>query len=142
MNCLIKLEKNTALMSEKTLFNHFSLLFTKLQGRLFRNNTGQAWQGETFRLKNGDLLIKNPRPVHFGLTKGSGDAIGFYPLKINHSHLGKTLPIFTSLEFKTPKGKPTAEQINWHKTIISNNGISMIVKTPMSEDEFKSELNI
>lgn len=124
-------------MSEKTLFNHFTLLFTKLQGRLFRNNTGTAWQGEIHKLRNGDILIKNPRPVHFGLAKGSGDGIGFYPLKINHSHLGKTLPIFTSMEFKSPTGKPSAEQIAWDTMIKQHNGISIITKSPLTADELQ-----
>lgn len=129
-------------MSEKTILNHLQLLMSKLGGRIFRQNTGSAWQGETFRLKNGDLLIKNPRPVNFGLCKGSSDLIGFIPIKINHSHLNKTLAVFTGIEVKTGSLKPTKEQINWHNMVKSNGGISVITNKILTEDELKQEINI
>lgn len=129
-------------MSEKTILNHIQLLVSKLGGRIFRQNTGSAWQGETFRLKNGDMLIKNPRPVNFGLAKGSSDLIGFIPVKINHSHLNKTLAVFCGIEVKTGKLKPTTDQINWNNMIQSNGGISIITNKLLTEDELKQEINI
>jgi len=129
-------------MSEKTILNHLQLLASKIGARLFRQNTGSAWQGEVHRLKTGDILIKNPRIVHFGLCKGSGDLIGFAPVKINHSHLNKTLAVFWSVEIKTGSLKPTSDQINWHNMIKNNGGVSVITNKILTEDELKREINI
>ena len=122
-------------MSEKTLFNHFCLLVSKLGGRLFRNNTGTAWQGEIIKLKNGDILIKNPRPIHFGLCKGSSDSIGFIPVKITYSHVGKTLPVFTAIEFKSKTGRLSTEQKNFNEMILSHNGISITANSALTQTE-------
>lgn len=59
--------------------------------KIWRHNTGQAWQGQRLSLKRGtkviddkgrsiivgpgDIFIRNARPVNFGLL-GSGDIIG------------------------------------------------------------------
>lgn len=129
-------------MSEKTILNHIQLLMSKIGGRMFRNNVGLAWQGEVHKLKNGDILIKNPRPVKYGLCVGSGDLIGFVPVKINHSHLNKTLAVFASIEVKTGNLKPTKEQINFYNMIQSQGGISVITNKILTEDELKREINI
>ena len=122
-------------------YHDIQLLISKMSGRIFRNNSGSAWQGETFRLKNGDMLIKNPRVVHFGLCKGSSDLIGFIPVKINHSHLNKTMAVFTGIEIKTGTLKPTTEQINWHNMIQQNGGISIITNKILTVEELSREIN-
>lgn len=129
-------------MSEKTILNHIQLLVSKMSGRIFRNNVGLSWQGDVHRLKNGDILIKNPRPVKYGLCVGSSDLIGFIPVKINHSHLNKTLAVFTGIEIKTGSLKPTSDQINWHNMVKNNGGISIITNKILTEDELKREINI
>lgn len=115
-------------MTETTIMKSVQLAFSKLGHRLFRNNVGVAWQGECFRLKNGDILLKNPRPVTFGLTVGSGDLIGFVRKTITPLDVGTQLLIFTNIEIKSKNGRLTKEQIAFDDFIKSNGGLSMVIK--------------
>lgn len=91
--------------------------------RLFRNNTGTAWTGnEMTRLKNGDLLIKDPRPVHFGLFKGSSDLIGWDTVTVTPEMVGTKVAIFTAIEVKTAKGRATDEQKHFIETVNLSGG--------------------
>jgi hypothetical protein len=125
-------------MSEKTLQNHFMLLISKLGGRLFRNNSGVAYQGETHRLKNGDILIKKPRMIRMGLATGSADTIGWLPKKITYSDVGNTVAVFCSIEYKSSRGKPTPEQIAWANTVKDAGGISLITSEIMDAETLLS----
>jgi len=50
---------------------------------MFRFNVGMAWTGDKMmRLKNGDMLIKNPRPFKAGPPKGYPDLSGWTPVTI------------------------------------------------------------
>ena len=55
---------------------------------LWRNNVAQAWTGEADKITRtglakvgpGDVVIRNARPLHAGLCKGSSDLIGLKPI--------------------------------------------------------------
>ena len=64
-------------MTEVETMRQIQLAAGQFDSRLWRNNVGMAWQGRMTRLANGDVLLRNPRPVHFGLAEGSSDLIGF-----------------------------------------------------------------
>lgn len=64
---------------------------------MFRNNVG------AFRTLSGAL-------VRFGLTPGSSDLIGWTPVVITEDMVGDTVAVFTAVECKTVKGKPTDKQ--------------------------------
>lgn len=115
-------------MTESTIMKHVQLAFSKLGHRLFRNNNGTAWQGDVFKLKNGDILLKNPRPVRFGLTVGSGDLIGFVKKTITPLDVGTQLLIFTNIEIKSKNGRLTSEQAQFDQYVKSNGGVSMVIK--------------
>lgn len=127
-------------MSEKTLFNHFTLLFSKLGSRLFRNNSAVGWQGEITRLRDGSMLIKNPRPINAGLAKGSADSIGFYRHKITHADLGRTYAIFSSVEYKSKTGRLSDEQQNWHALVTNNGGVSLITNEILSAEQLHTHI--
>lgn len=95
--------------------------------RLFRNNTGQAWQGEQTRTAAG-LLITNPRPVKFGLCEGSSDLIGWTPYRITAADLGKTVAIFTAIEVKTGRTQTTPAQANFIEQVKKAGGIGEIIR--------------
>lgn len=121
-------------MSEKTLLNDLQIQFSKVGRRLFRNNVGIGWAGNATRFDRitqvfvapGDVLIKNARPLHSGLCKGSADLIGFSPMRIK----GKLYAIFTALEIKVGRTPTTPEQISFINMVKQNGGIAGIVRTP------------
>lgn len=115
-------------MTESTIGKELQLIFSKLKGinRIFRNNNGTAYQGQTIQLRNGDILIKNPRVIRFGLGVGTGDYIGFVQKKITMADIGSTFLVFTNVEIKTKNGKLSTEQKNFDGFIKSNGGLSFV----------------
>jgi hypothetical protein len=98
--------------------------------RVFRINVGRAWTGsEAIRLKNGDMLIKNPRPFKTGVPKGFSDLVGIKSVKITESMIGKTLGVFTAIEVKSPKGKTSAHQVRFLDLIRSLGGICGVARS-------------
>lgn len=97
---------------------------------LWRNNTGQAWQGQVTRLPNGSILIDNPRPVQFGLSKGSSDLIGIKRVTVTQDMVGQQVAVFSALEVKTPRGNPTEEQRQFLNFVAGAGGIAGIARGP------------
>lgn len=119
-------------MSEKTILNKFQLLASKLGHRLWRNNSGSAWQGQAERLKNGDVLIKNPRLINFSLALGSSDLIGGTQVVVTPEMVGHKIFVFTAIEIKCKATKTTDEQLAFRDMVVSLGGIATI-------ERFKSE---
>ena len=69
-------------MTESEILAYARLEATKLGGRLWRNQSGLAWQGEIISKNNNVLHLRNPRPLKSGLVIGASDLIGFLPIKI------------------------------------------------------------
>lgn len=80
--------------------------------RLFRQNVGLAWHGRKLTWAKGrrQLIIDDPRPIHCGLVKGSGDLIGWRVVEITPEMVGQRVALFVSLEVKGPTGRGTKEQ--------------------------------
>ena len=113
-------------MKEKSLLNDIQLLASSLGHRLFRNNNGLAYSGQVLRLKNGDILIKNPRPIKYGLGVGSGDLFGGTQITVTPNMVGHKILVVTNYEAKTKNTKTTQEQNAFHEMIKSLGGISII----------------
>lgn len=110
-------------MSEADEMRRQMKLATSLEARLFRNNVGQAWTGSRIvKNKDGSITIHNPRPFHGGLCAGSGDLIGWVPVKITSGHVGQTLAVFASVEVKTGKGRATQKQKDWAAAVVAAGG--------------------
>ena len=83
--------------------------------RLFRNNVGTGWAGQSTRitqgnlravaaqLQPGDVVIRQGRPLHAGLCVGSSDLVGW---RRTESGIAQ----FVAVEVKSQRGRPTAEQ--------------------------------
>lgn len=99
---------------------------SSLGHRLFRNGNGLAWAGQAIQLKDGSLLIKNPRPIKYGLGVGSGDLIGGTRIKVTADMVGKHVFLFTNYEIKTKNTKVSKEQTAFHETVRRLGGISVI----------------
>ena len=109
---------------ETTLQQHIRLaLGTRPDLRLFRNNTGTLPDPRT------------GRPVQFGLARGSADLIGLRTVTITPDMVGQQVAVFTSIEVKTPKGRPTAEQQNWLNMVRSLGGIAGIARSVRDANE-------
>ena len=109
---------------ETTLQQQIRLaLGTRPDLRLFRNNTGTLPDPRT------------GRPVQFGLAKGSADLIGLRTVTITPDMVGQQVAVFTSIEVKTPKGRPTAAQQNWLNMVRSLGGIAGIARSVRDANE-------
>lgn len=92
-------------------------LATKLGARLFRQNTGMGWVGKierrvgTVYLKPGDIVIRNARPFHAGVT-GMSDLGGWVPVVVTAEMVGATVAVYLQVEVKDGTD-PTTEQIDW-----------------------------
>ena len=95
--------------------------------RLFRNNTGQGWQGQTQR-DGAKLIITNPRPLMAGLHKGSSDLIGWKTVEITPDMVGQHVAIFTAVEVKTGSGRTTAEQEQFLQAVRDAGGIGVVMR--------------
>jgi hypothetical protein len=80
-------------------------------------------------IQPGDVVVRNARPLHAGLCKGSHDLVGWRSLEINTEMIGRKLAVFCSLEVKTQTGKPSPDQIHWDQVVKNSGGLSGIVKS-------------
>jgi len=138
------------LASEKELINLVQYHFTESGNRIFRQNTGFGWVGSkffkppmetSFRVTPADVLIKNARPLHAGLCKGSSDLIGWTRVLITPEMVGTYVAVFTGIECKTPRYKATEDQIRFTEAINKAGGIGKIIYSLDDlNDKSKSEL--
>lgn len=84
-------------MSEQRIQQEIRLALGKGRSRLWRNNTG------ALRDERGQL-------VRYGLCQGSADLIGLTTVTVTPDMVGQTLAVFTAIEVKAPRGRPTPEQ--------------------------------
>lgn len=98
--------------------------------RIFRNQVGLAWQGDYCSNKGGILILRNSRPIKFGLIPGSADAIGWKTITITPQDVGKRFAVFTSIEIKKISGRPSDAQINWLDVTTAAGAFSGIARSP------------
>lgn len=105
--------------------------------KLFRNNIAQAWvgrgfvlkPGQTYRAKGGERVIMDPRPLHAGLIKGSGDGIGWRTVTITPEMVGREMAQFVSVETKTASGRVREEQELWARNVAQAGGCAVIARS-------------
>jgi len=94
--------------------------------RLFRNNCGSC-------------IADNGRRVTFGLCPGSSDLIGFRSVTITPNMVGQQLAVFTAVEVKAAKGRPTEQQQKFLALVERHGGIAGIAR---SVDEARAVLGV
>lgn len=115
-------------MTEKNIQTRILLATGKHPNiRLFRNNTGQGWQGQT-RREGNLLIVANPRPLQAGLHKGSSDLIGWKTVEITADMVGQHVAVFTAVEVKTGSGRTTAEQEQFLQAVRDAGGIGVVMR--------------
>lgn len=115
-------------MSEREIQTRIHLSVAEAGSTVFRQNVGLGWAGEIVDRRGAFLTLKNPRPLHAGLVKGSSDLIGWTPIVINSDLLGERLAVFTAIECKTSTGRATADQSRFIKNVLAAGGLSGIAR--------------
>ncbi|MGX1353342.1 hypothetical protein AB7M49_006963 [Bradyrhizobium elkanii] len=105
-------------MAESDLMRLLQRFASQLGARLFRQNVGQAWvgkiergNGRMIRLGPGDVVLRNARPFHAGVT-GMSDLGGWVPVEVTPAMVGTTVAIYAQVEVKED-ARPTKEQLAW-----------------------------
>lgn len=134
-------------VSETTLGKKIMLALGSIKGvRIFRNNSGFCWIGQSVNIHKrqevivnpGDVVIRQARAFNAGLCKGSSDFIGFKSVVVTPEMVGTTVAIFLASEIKTKAGKASPEQILFINMVNKFGGIGIIVT---DEDEAIELLN-
>lgn len=107
-------------MREGELIRNILLQASERGARLFRNNTGRGWVGQVVAQTPDTITLRNYRPLHAGLIVGGSDLIGWTP------HDGRA--IFTAIEAKTGRLKPTHEQESFLAAVERAGGIARVVR--------------
>lgn len=108
---------------------------------LFRINTGKGWAvttGRPRRLSDGSIVLPGGRPISLGFTMvdgspavGTGDLVGWTPVKITPEMVGHTLPVFTMFETKeSGGGDQRIDQRHFIAVVKGVGGIAAIVNSP------------
>jgi hypothetical protein len=96
---------------------------------LFRNNVGLGWAGEVADRWGSSLHIRNARPLHAGLCKGSSDLIGWTPITVTQEMVGRKVAVFTAIECKNARGQISREQRNFLKRLKEDGGIGVVARS-------------
>lgn len=91
---------------------------------LFRNNRGKGWIGKSGRTAGGLVVIENARRIEFGLCNGASDLIGWTPVKVTPEMIGKTIAVFTAIECKDGRNKPSEEQTTFIENVKRAGGLA------------------
>ena len=109
-------------MKEQDIQTRIMLAPSRAKAKIFRNNVGVGWQGKSYRRPSGDIVIENPRPLHAGLCVGSSDLIGWQSVVVTPEMVGTRIAVFTAVEVKQPKKKPTEAQRNFIELVLAQGG--------------------
>jgi len=117
---------------EGNLMRRIMLALSNLRNvTVFRNNSGMAWMGEIVRRDEakGLIVLRNPRPVSFGLVNGASDCIGWTTVEVIPDMVGRRLAVFTAVEVKTPEGRTTPAQARFIANLSAAGGIATIARS-------------
>jgi len=96
---------------------------------VWRNNTGQAWQGKVIHQSGDQVTLSGARRINFGLCKGSSDLIGAKKITVTPDMVGKEIGVFLAPEVKTPQGRITQEQQNFIVAVNRAGGIGFVARS-------------
>lgn len=111
-------------MREGELIRRILLQASENGARLFRCNTGKGWVGQVVSQTPELITLKNYRVFTAGLTNGGSDLIGWSPRIIDDQRVA----VFTAIEAKTGRLKPTHEQESFLAAVERAGGIAKVVR--------------
>ena len=121
-------------MSEHEIQQRLLLACSRGPVRLFRNNVGTGWAGQSTRitpgnlravaaqLQPGDVVIRQGRPLHAGLCVGSADLVGW---RTTESGIAQ----FVAVEVKSERGRASAEQLRFIEAVRAAGGCAGIARS-------------
>jgi hypothetical protein len=111
---------------ESILLRQIQLALSPAGTRVWRNNVATGWVGDVQRLSGNDVYIRNARPLHAGLCKGSSDLLGFHPVRVTAEMIGRNVAVFLAIEGKTGRARTTAEQDTFLRAVEHAGGIAIV----------------
>jgi len=104
-------------VSEAAIQQQIRLALSRAGSVMHRNNVG------AYRDDQG-------RVIRYGVgNPGGSDLIGWTPVLITHDMVGGMLGVFTAVEVKAPRGKPTEAQLNFIRQVQLGGGIAGIARS-------------
>lgn len=89
-------------MTEHDIQDRIRVALSERGCTVFRVNVVAGWVGEEHRMRDGSMLLVNPRRIMSGVPPGFSDLVAVLP--------GGQVAF---IECKGPQGRPTAEQRNF-----------------------------
>lgn len=84
----------------------------------FRNNVGQC-------------TTDDGRVIRYGVCNpGGSDLLGWTPVTVTPDMVGRTVAIFTAIECKGPRGKPSDAQLTFIDAVQRAGGFAGIARSP------------
>lgn len=128
---------------ESVVQDNILLAVSEAGGVAFRQNVGLGWQGDVTRIKTasvvklypGDLVIRNARPLHAGLIKGSSDLIGWRSIPVSSLPPDSVVAQFVAVEVKTNTGESSPEQRHFVKMVQQAGGLAGVARS--SDDVYR-----
>jgi hypothetical protein len=104
-------------VSEAAIQQQIRLALSRAGSVMHRNNIG------AYRDDQG-------RVIRYGVgNPGGSDLIGWTPVLITHDMVGGMLGVFTAIEVKAPRGRPTDAQLNFLRQVQLGGGIAGIARS-------------
>jgi hypothetical protein len=104
-------------VSEAAIQQQIRLALSRAGSVMHRNNVG------AYRDDQG-------RVIRYGVgNPGGSDLIGWTPVIITHEMVGGMLGVFTAIEVKAPRGRPTEAQLNFLRQVQLGGGIAGIARS-------------
>jgi hypothetical protein len=124
-------------VSEQEIQQRILLACSKGPSRLWRNNVALAWTGQAQQIKQrgqvvvspGDVVIRNARPLHAGLCRGSADLIGLSSVTVTPDMIGQRLAVFAAVEVKSATGRATPEQLAFIDVVQQMGGFAGVARS-------------
>lgn len=112
-------------MTESDLYGPILATHSRGNVRLFRQNSGFAWQGTVIEHTPSRLILANPRPLRMG-APGLSD-LGGWVSEFN-ADLGWQA-IYTAIEVKGPRTRTTPEQRSFLELVRRSGGRAGIARS-------------
>lgn len=126
-------------MREHSIQQRILLALGRGLSRVFRVNTGVAWQGhgQPVRVNKptqvmcypGDVVLRKAQPIKMGLTTGGSDIIGWTTHVISDCEAGERVAIFTAIEVKSDAGKATDDQLRFIAAVQAAGGLAGVARS-------------
>lgn len=103
--------------AESTIQSRIMLALGRGLSRVFRNSVGVT-------------TMPNGNTIRYGLCTGSSDLIGWTTQTITADMVGQRVAVFTAVEVKAERGRPTKEQLAFIAAVVNAGGIAGVCRSP------------